>query len=380
MTLTSRIKLLLATALIAVGLASDVSAQGPFSAQIQAALRAFITQAHTWTATQTFGAIVTSGCTGCGGFTPPGTAAQFMKGDGTASATMVGGTVTTSTPWAFTQTWNAGGVTFVSLNINNTVTAAADGSAYLKIQNATGDIFSVVKDVGLGTTDGVAVSVAAAHSASSSNYAFRGTGGYIYFTAGPATNALRQAKMSTISLMSVYDTTADARLWRTTGLNLSSTLPACWTASNADAACDTGLNRNAAAVVEVNNGTPGTLGAIKALLHLTTIFQSTTAPTIASGGCTSPAVTSNNGTGAFLLTLGTSCTGVKTIVLTMPAAAHFWACNAENNTSDAQQALNTIASRATSTTAVTLTNYTRTTGLQADFTASDTVLVQCSGE
>lgn len=32
----------------------DVEAQGPFSAQIQAALRAFLTQAHTWTGVQTF--------------------------------------------------------------------------------------------------------------------------------------------------------------------------------------------------------------------------------------------------------------------------------------------------------------------------------------
>lgn len=104
---------------------------------------------------------------------------------------------------------------------------------------------------------------------------------------------------------------------------------------------------------------------------------SAVAPTIASGGCTSPAVTDNNGTAAFLLTLGSSCTGTKTITLTMPSAPHFWACQAENNTSDAQQAANYIISRGTSTTAVVLTNYARTTGLQADFTAADTVAVQC---
>lgn len=55
-----------------LGLVVNVQAQGPFAAQIQAALRAFLAQTHTWTATQTFGNIVVSGCTGCGGGGTPG--------------------------------------------------------------------------------------------------------------------------------------------------------------------------------------------------------------------------------------------------------------------------------------------------------------------
>ena len=108
-------------------------------------------------------------------------------------------------------------------------------------------------------------------------------------------------------------------------------------------------------------------------------FIRATAPTIASGGCTSPAVTWNNGTAAFLITIGTSCTGVKTVTLTMPTAVNLWACSAQNNTSDAAQQTNVIAARATSATAVVLTSYDRTTGLQEDFTASDTLLVSCMG-
>jgi len=51
-------------------LSVPVGAQ-PFSAQIQAALRAFLQQAHTWTALQTFASItVTGACTGCGGGVP----------------------------------------------------------------------------------------------------------------------------------------------------------------------------------------------------------------------------------------------------------------------------------------------------------------------
>ena len=115
-------------------------------------------------------------------------------------------------------------------------------------------------------------------------------------------------------------------------------------------------------------------------LGFATLAISGTAPTIASGGCTSPAVTSSNGTAAFLITIGTSCTGVKTVTLTMPAASNFWACQGHNNTSDAAQQTNVIAARATGTTAVVLTSYDRVTGLQEDFTASDTYLLQCFGE
>ena len=104
-----------------------------------------------------------------------------------------------------------------------------------------------------------------------------------------------------------------------------------------------------------------------------------TAPTIASGGCTSPTITEANGTAAFTVTIGTSCTGVKTVTLTMPAADNLWACRGENNTSDAAQQTNYIVSRATSTTAVVLTSYDRVTGLQEDFTASDVYLVACVG-
>jgi hypothetical protein len=108
-------------------------------------------------------------------------------------------------------------------------------------------------------------------------------------------------------------------------------------------------------------------------------FAIRTAPTIASGGCTSPAVTWDNGTALFLLTIGSSCAGVKSLTLTMPAASHFWGCDANNNTSDAQQASNYVIFRATSTTAVVMTSYDRVTGITEDFTAADTYLVKCLG-
>lgn len=114
-------------------------------------------------------------------------------------------------------------------------------------------------------------------------------------------------------------------------------------------------------------------------LGFASLAVSGTAPTIASGGCTSPAVTWSNGTAAFLITIGTSCTGVKTFTLTMPAATNLWAVDCTNNTSDAAQQTNFATARATSTTAVVVTSYDRTTSLQEDFTAGNTYLCKASG-
>lgn len=153
---------------------------------------------------------------------------------------------------------------------------------------------------------------------------------------------------------------------------------------------DAGISRLGAASLAFGNGTAGSFTAtLKATIANfvgsyqlnSVLMDSATAPTIVGGsGCTSPAVTHANGTAAFLLTLGTSCAGVKTIVLTMPAAAHFWAVDCENNTSDAAQALMVVASRATSPTAVTLTSYSRTLGTPLDYVASDTLLCKARAE
>jgi hypothetical protein len=60
----------------------------------------------------------------------------------------------------------------------------------------------------------------------------------------------------------------------TTSIALNNTNVLGWSASDASAAVDTGLARNAAAVVEVNNGTAGTLATLKAsTLNATTALQ-----------------------------------------------------------------------------------------------------------
>jgi len=204
----------------------------------------------------------------------------------------------------------------------------------------------------------------------------------VLFVAHGTTNAARSFGAGSLSIGGSINAPTDRGNWTVNSLAVTPASVYKWCATGTPDTCtfDAGVARNAAGVVEANNGTAGTLRSFKGAYIANNSMESLTAPTIASGGCTSPAVTSSNGTAAFLLTLGSSCTGVKTVVLTLPTATNFWACSAENNTSDAQQAANVVASRATSTTAVTLTNYSRTTGLQADYTAADTVLVKCTGE
>jgi hypothetical protein len=202
--------------------------------------------------------------------------------------------------------------------------------------------------------------------------------------ADTSNTSLRGFGVSYVCLGALFTEPCATGQWNQFGLSQLSGIPIMWSASSSNddgSTHDTRLYRLAAGKVKVTDttGTTGT-GTFNGNYEVVSLRDSTTAPTIASGGCTSPAVTHSNGTAAFLLTLGTACTGVKTITLTLPTATHFWACNATNNTSDVQQQSNVIVARATSATAVVLTNYGRVSGVQTDFTASDTVLVSCAGE
>lgn len=108
-------------------------------------------------------------------------------------------------------------------------------------------------------------------------------------------------------------------------------------------------------------------------LSLTAQWQSATPPTIASGGCTSPSVAHSNGTAVFEVTIGSACGG-STITFTFPAAPFKWFCKGEDLTSPAS---NIVDETSSSTTAVVMTNYARTTGIASNFTASEDVIFQC---
>ena len=106
------------------------------------------------------------------------------------------------------------------------------------------------------------------------------------------------------------------------------------------------------------------------------IADSATAPSIASGFGTSPSISANNGTAAFTLTIGTATTGVTGGTITMPAATTGWVCHCENVTTPDSFI---VSQTGGTTTTIVLKNYSRTTGLATDFTASDVIRIFARG-
>lgn len=114
-------------------------------------------------------------------------------------------------------------------------------------------------------------------------------------------------------------------------------------------------------------------------LSATSVMISSTAPTLGSGGCTTPSsVTALNGTALFkLASVGSSCSGSQPLVFTLPAATTGWLCTSRNVTNGATSA--PAQTGAVSTTSVTITNFVRTTGVAGAWTNADEVWVSCVG-
>jgi hypothetical protein len=105
-------------------------------------------------------------------------------------------------------------------------------------------------------------------------------------------------------------------------------------------------------------------------------ITSGTNPTIASGFGTSPSIVSAAGTATFKINVGTG--GIASSgVVTMPAATTGWNCNVDP--AAAPQAAAAMYSVATSTTQVTITNYTSSTGAALAWPASAIIAVSCVG-
>lgn len=107
---------------------------------------------------------------------------------------------------------------------------------------------------------------------------------------------------------------------------------------------------------------------------------SSTAPTIAAAGCggSAASISSNNGTAAFKVNVGTTNTGTCTV--TMPAATTDWVCSANDNTTKSANVFYTAAvPGGTPTTQISLQNYTDAAATHA-WTDSDIIEVSCFGE
>jgi hypothetical protein len=114
---------------------------------------------------------------------------------------------------------------------------------------------------------------------------------------------------------------------------------------------------------------------------VTHLLYSHTAPTIAGAGCggSAASITSNNGTAAFKVNVGTSNTGTCTI--TLPTAATDWVCFADDTTTTSASVFITkvIPTSGHLTTEVTLQNYTDAAAT-GDWTDSDILEGSCHGE
>ena len=197
----------------------------------------------------------------------------------TTSVTITGGTVTVSTPVIdATQTWNAGGVTFTGILANFTNTASANGSKLFDLQVGGTSKFSVFRtSVGTANQSGILVQGA---DTDRTNIRIANTTGhnFDFFSTGSGN--------SNPNTFGVFDDTAGV-----TCLALSTTVAGLPSGSNfgwssgsfPPSTMDTGLSRNAAGIVEVNNGTAGTFRDLKARKLATPV---TSTLTIATGAVT----------------------------------------------------------------------------------------------
>ena len=113
---------------------------------------------------------------------------------------------------------------------------------------------------------------------------------------------------------------------------------------------------------------------------LVSLAWSHTAPTIASGFCSTASnttISASNGTAAFDILIGGATCGIDRHA-DMPAATTGWVCNATDVTTPASHNVVQTGTQG-STTAVVLTDYARTTGIAQNFNPSDHIHVQCTG-
>lgn len=145
-------------------------------------------------------------------------------------------------------------------------------------------------------------------------------------------------------------------------LALASNYPVAWSNTSGDVSAtrDTGLARNAAGIVETNNGTAGTIRDFKTR-HL---IGGGTAPTISSGFGTSPSIAGTDMAGR--VTVGTGGVATSGVVLFGTAWGTAPACTVHNETTQL------VAFPTATTTQLTIASSTA-------FTASDKLVYICVG-
>jgi len=181
--------------------------------------------------------------------------------------------------------------------------------------------------------------------------------GFTSTTGSPSGNEFYLSGANTINV-SINGSSVCA--WVSTGLN----------------ACAIGQTTGASGSFTTLKGT--SIASSGPYLEVTHAFIENTAPTVASGFCTSPTVTGLTGSIAFSLNVGTSCSGNTTGVLTFgtTSVGTDWSCHGEVVGTD--NANFTVGAYGTSTSSVTVNVYSRTTGLATTITPGDAIQFTCA--
>ena len=279
---------------------------------------------------------LTANSTATSGFT----AGQFVYSDGSLAQASAGittpgtgqlllalGTITTNLKALnTTATWNASGTTF-------------DAPWFMNITNTASHTLSKYVDIQLGGTTQFALGISQSLPAmwlgsatpSSTNYAFEEDGSNLYAN---TPGAFQVFMTNSIGLLDVG----------TLFTSIGNTAEFCWSGSaDATGACDTAFYRNAAGVVEIDNGTHGTFREAK----LRSVVYGGSAPT-GSGSCSITTQVGGNTSGKF--TASGACVA-GTVILTFAfTAPNGWACF----TNDQTTPTDIISQTATTTTTATL--------------------------
>lgn len=288
------------------------------------------------------------------------------------------GTITTSAPaYNGTQTWNSGGVSFTGIGLTITDTASANASPVISILGGAGGAtnwFSVFpKGFGAGGSTVISGSGGVGLSANA-------TGADATLRVGSLGNAYLYTSGGAIATH--WDGVNAASRFK---FESKSTITWSATQNDPDTSVDTGISRSSAGLIVVGNGTQGNAsGQVNAsVFNPSTSLQingkllfRVTAPTISSGFGTSPSIVASNGTAAFTVDVGTGGTATNGVIA-MPVATTGWLCTV--NPAGAPQAAAINYSAPTSTSSITITNYTLTTGLALAWTASTVLQVKCVG-
>jgi hypothetical protein len=324
------------------------------------------------TLTNATGLPVSTGISGLG----TGASTALATNVGTAGAFIVNGGAL-GTPASGTLT-NATGLPLAT-GVTGTLQAAQEPAHTGDVTNTAGSLALTLATVNANTGTWGSASAVPTFTVNGKGLitAASNTTIAIPFTAVTGQMTLAQAPSLTANSVMANTTAASA-------VPTAATLPSCSTTSSAVSytsgtgfGCNTTIN--ASTLGSATFAAPGPIGSTTAStgkftsLSMTNLVMSTTAPT-ATTFCTSPSIVANNGTAAFTINVGTSC-ATSTGTITMPAATTGWVCDFHDVTTPASYKPEQTGG---TTTTVTLTNYSRTTGVAANWVASSVIRAQCS--